>query len=234
MLVKKCMSKKVITVDAEDSMGRAVQLMKENDISILPVMKNEKLVGVVTDRDIKKASASEATTLEVHELMYLIARIKVKQIMTKDPITVPYNYTIEETAEILMENNISGVPVVDDEGSVVGIITKNDLFKELISLTGLRKRGVLFSCRIPDKPGSIKDIADILRKYGGRLASILSTYDGVPEGSRDVYLRAYNLDRSKMDQVIEEISETGTLFYVIDHRENKRQIFITEGMLEEE
>ena len=110
MLVKNWMNKQVITVDAEDSMMDAMRLMKEHHIRMLPVMDKHKLVGIVTDRDLKRASASDATSLEIHELLYLIPKIKVREIMSKNPITVPYDFTVEETAEILLDNKISGTP----------------------------------------------------------------------------------------------------------------------------
>jgi len=136
MLVKNWMSKTVITTDVNDSMNKVMDLMKEYDIGMVPVMKKGKLVGIVTDRDLKRSSASDATTLEIHELLFLISKIKVKDIMTKDPITVPFDFTVEEAAEVLMKNRISGAPVVDQNGKVVGTITKGDLFRVLISLTG--------------------------------------------------------------------------------------------------
>jgi len=104
MLVKNWMSKDVITIDVNDSMTDATKKLKEHDIRILPVMKKGELVGVITDRDLKKASASNATTLEVHELLFLLSKVKVGDIMTKNPITVPLDYTIGETAELLLED----------------------------------------------------------------------------------------------------------------------------------
>ena len=104
MLVKNWMSKDVITVDVNDSMHDAMKHLKEHDIRLLPVMKKGKLVGIVTDRDLKKASASDVTTLEVHELLYLLAKIKVKDTMTRDVITVPLDYTVEEIAQVLQQN----------------------------------------------------------------------------------------------------------------------------------
>ena len=224
MLVANWMSKKVITADANDSMQDAMKLMKENDISLLPVMKKGKLVGVVTDRDLKRASASDATTLEVHELLFLISKIKLKDIMTKDPITIPYDFTVEETAEVLLTNNISGAPVVDDQGPV-GVITKNDLFKVLIALTGVGKRGIQFAFRIEDRPGSIKEVADIIRAHGGRMASILSSYEGVEEGYRKVYIRMFNIDRPQLENLKEELSKKADLLYMVDHRKNVREIY---------
>ena len=189
MLVKNWMHKTVITVDEDDSMHDAIKRLKEHDIRMLPVMKKNKLVGIITDRDLKRASASDATTLEMHELFYLISQIKVKEIMTKNPITVPYNFTVEEVAEVLWKHKISGVPVVDGQGNIVGTITQSDIFRLLIALTGVGKRGIQFAFRLEDRPGSIKEIADIIRTYNGRMTSILSSYERVPEGYRNVYIR---------------------------------------------
>ena len=225
MLVKNWMSKKVITVDINDSMLDAINLLKKHDIRMLPVMKKGTLVGVVTDRDLKRASASDATTLEVHELLYLLSRIKIKDIMTKDPVTVPFDYSIEETAEKLLEHKISGVPVLDHEGQVVGTITQTDIFRALISLTGVGARGIQFAFMLEDRPGSIKEVTDIIRKYGGRMVSILSSYEGVSKGKRKTYVRMYGVERARLPQLKEELKARATLLYVIDHRENKREIY---------
>jgi acetoin utilization protein AcuB len=225
MLVKNWMSKRVIPIDVNDSMEEAMRLMREKEVQMLPVMKGGKLVGIVTDRDLKKASASDATTLDVHELVYLISKIKIKNIMTRDPITIPFNYTVEEAAEILLHNKISGAPVVDDAAKIIGTISKEEIFKVLISLTGIEKRGVEFAFELEDRSGSIREVADVIRKYGGRMASILTAYEGVPRGYRNVYIRMYNVDRPKLQQLRRELAETATVLYMVDHRENKREIY---------
>ena len=225
MLVMDWMSKTVITVDANDSMHEAMKLLKQHNIGMLPVMKRGELVGIVTDRDLKQASASDATTLEVHELLFLVSKIKIKDIMTDDPITVPFDYTVEETAQLLLKNNISGVPVLNHEEETVGVITKTDLFRVLISLTGVGKRGIQFAFQLEDRPGSIKEIADIIRKRGARMVSILTAYDGMPKGLRRVYIRIYGLDRVKLPQLEEEFMKKATLLYMVDHRGNVRKIY---------
>ena len=192
---------------------------------MLPVMKKDKLVGIVTDRDLKRASASDATTLEVHELLYVLSNIKVKDLMTKDPVTVPPDFTIGETAELLLEKKISGVPVLDNKGEVVGVITKADIFRALISLTGLKSKGTQFAFELEDRPGSIKEVSDIIRGYGGRMASILSSYDRAREGHRKVYIRMYGVDRPQLLQLKEELKEKAELLYMVDLRENKREIY---------
>ncbi|MBC2743669.1 MAG: CBS domain-containing protein [Desulfosarcina sp.] len=225
MLVKNWMSKDVVTVDENESMSQAIRLLKKKNIRMLPVMKDGKLSGIVTDRDLKKASASDATALEAHELKYVLDKIKVKTIMTKNPIAVPPDLTVEETAEILLKNKISGVPVVDDTGVVMGIITQTDLFKVIISLTGVGKKGIQFAFQVEDRPGSIKKIADVIRAHGGRTISILTAYDNVPEGYHKVYIRIYDIDRPRLQKLQDELIATAKLLYLVDHRENKRVIF---------
>jgi acetoin utilization protein AcuB len=225
MLVKNWMSQRVVTIGADDSMAHAIRLLKENNIRMLPVTKKDKLVGIVTDRDLKQASASDATTLDIHELLYLVANIRVKEIMTKDPITVPPNFTVEETAEVLLNNRISGVPVVDHRGNIVGIITQADLFRVLISLTGVGARGIQFALLIKDEPGSIKEVADVIREYGGRMVSILTSYDGVSDGYRKVYIRMRRIERTELEELKKELLRVAGLLYVVDHREDNREVY---------
>ena len=225
MIVKDWMSKPAITIDVNASMNDAIKLFKKNNIKMLPVMEKDKLVGIITDRDIKRASASDATTLEIHELLYLISKIMIKEIMTKNPVTVSPDYTVEETAEVLLKHNISGVPVVDHYGTVVGVMTQNDIFKTIISLTGAEKRGIQFGMEVEDRPGSIKEVTDIIREYGGRMASILTSYDMVPKGFRRVYIRMYGIDRFKIDRLKEALKEKARLLYMVDRREVQRETF---------
>lgn len=225
MLVKNWMSKNVITVDINESLIDAVKLLKHNDIGRLPVMKKGEMVGIVTDRDVKRASASDAVSLEIHELLYLLSKIKIEEIMTKDPITVPPDYTVEETAEVLLENKISSTPVVDDQDQLVGIITQNDLFRALISLTGERKKGIQFAFKVEDRPGSTKELSDIIRNYNGRLASILSSYQNSPEGYKNVYIKVFQIDREKISELKNELRRKATMLYFVDQRENKREVY---------
>ena len=229
MLVSKSMSKNVITIDVDDSMQEAVKLMKQRDIRMLPVLKKGKLVGVVTDRDLKRASASDATTLDVHELLYLVSKIEVGNIMTKDPITVPQNFTVEETAVVLLKNKISGAPVADQNGQLVGTITQTDLFRVLVSFTGVGKGGIQFAFQLEDRPGSIKEVADVIRLYGGRMVSILTSYEDVPDGYRKVFIRMHSIERVRLQQLKEELSCKAALIYMEDHRENIREIFLPAG-----
>jgi acetoin utilization protein AcuB len=225
MLVKNWMSKKVITVDVNNSMHDAMKLLMEHNIRMLPVMKKGKLAGIVTERDLKKASASDATTLEIHELLYLLTKVKVKDIMTKDVTTVFPDHTVEETAQVLQENRISGAPVVDADNQLVGTITQTDLFRVLISLTGVGSGGIQFGIQVEDRPGSIKEVADVIRSFGGRMVSILTSYDEVPEGYRKVYMRMRSIERAKLQNLIQALEAKAGLLYMVDHTENTREIY---------
>lgn len=225
MLVKNWMSKPAITIDENESMNDAIKMLKKHNIRMLPVMRKGKLVGIITDRDLKRASASDATSLEIHELLYLLSNIKIKNIMTKNPVVVPPDYTIEETAEVLLKHKISGVPVVDKYGDVVGIITQNDIFRIIISLTGVEKKGIQFGMEVEDRPGSIKEVSDIIREHGGRMASILTSYNMAPEGFRRLYIRMYGIDRFKINRLKEKLKEKARLLYMVDRREVHRETF---------
>lgn len=225
MLVKNWMSKSPITASVSDSLLDVSRLLSVSNIRMLPVFDKKKLVGVVSDRDIKKASASDATTLDAHELNYLIDNIKIKSIMTKNPITVSSDHTLEEAAEILLKYKISGVPVVDRADQVVGVITQSDLFRAIISLAGGKTKGFQIACQIKDRSGSIKELADIIRKYNGRIVSILTSYDNVKEGDRKVYFRLYGVERNELADMQSELSAKSTLLYFVDHERNERIIF---------
>jgi len=226
MLVRYWMSQPVIHINPKDSMQNAIALMKEKHIRLLPVVdEKETLKGVVSDRDLKRASASDATTLDVHELLYLISRIKVADIMTREVVTVHRDWTVEEAADTLLAHRISGAPVVDDDGRLCGIITQTDLFKATLYITGLKKRGFHLALVLEDTPGSIMEIVSVIRQFGGRMASILSTYERAPDGYRNVYLRFTDVSRDRIDALITIMKEKAKLRYMVDHRENRRILF---------
>jgi acetoin utilization protein AcuB len=225
MLIRYWMNKPVITVEKNDSMQRATQLMKENHIKLLPVIDNGSLCGIISDRDLKRASASDATSLDVHELLYLLSKIKVADIMTRKVVTVHQNWTVEEAADVMLERKISGVPVIDDEDRLCGIITQTDMFKATLYITGLKKRGFHLALVLEDTPGSIMEIVNVVRQFGGRMASILSTYERAPQGYRNVYLRFYDISRDRIDDMLKLLKEKAKLRYMVDHRENRRTLF---------
>jgi acetoin utilization protein AcuB len=127
-LVKDWMTSDVVTISPDTTLPDAHRLMDEKSIRRLPVLKDGKLVGIVTRGDVRGAEPSGATTLSIWELHYLLAKVKIKEVMTPNPITISQDATIGEAAQEMLDNRISGLPVVDSGGNVVGIITESDIF----------------------------------------------------------------------------------------------------------
>lgn len=131
-LVKDWMMRDVITVSPETTLPEADKLLVENTIRRLPVVENGRLVGIVTYGDIRSAKPSHASSLSVWEMNYLITRLKVAEIMTPAPITISQNATIGEAAHLMLQNMVSGLPVVDKDEKLVGIITESDIFRMVV------------------------------------------------------------------------------------------------------
>jgi acetoin utilization protein AcuB len=189
MLVEKWMTKTPVTVNEGDSLATAIRLLKDKKIRRLPVLKEGKLVGIVSDRDLKEASPSRATSLDIWELHFLLEKLTVGEVMTKKVITITPETTIERAALVMMEKKIGGLPVLNAEKRLVGILTEDDVFRALVEVTGIQKGKTRISLLIPDRPGSIKDVADICREKGGRIVSILTSYAKVPPGKRELIMR---------------------------------------------
>ncbi|MDH5751651.1 MAG: CBS domain-containing protein [Deltaproteobacteria bacterium] len=129
MKIKTVMSTPVITIGIDETLLTASRLMKENNIKHLPVVDPQgRLLGIMTDRDLKKASASDATSLEVHELLYLLDRIQAEGVMTRHPVTVTAESDLRTAAKLMVENKIGCLPVLKGE-ELIGIITKDDLLR---------------------------------------------------------------------------------------------------------
>ncbi len=133
LLVRDWMIKDVITVEPKTPMLEAHQIMRARNIRRVPVVKRGKVVGIVTRSDVREASPSDATTLNVWEMNYLLAKLKVKEIMTKDVITIHPEETLKAAAEKMYEKKIGALPVVDGKNNLVGILTESDIFRILIA-----------------------------------------------------------------------------------------------------
>jgi acetoin utilization protein AcuB len=219
MLVKDWMSKDPITITDDTSMMKAIHLMKQNRFRRLPVLHEGRLVGIVSDRDLKEASPPKATTLDVHELYYLLAELHVKDIMTRDPVTTSPESTVEHAAQLMLENTISGLPVVDDRGTVVGILTQSDVFRAFMHITGILQGGVQFALRLEDRPGLIKEVVDLLREKGARFVSLLTSYTSAEEGYRDIYVRVKNLTPEAVEAAKKHLDARHEVLYVREEKD---------------
>jgi len=227
MLVKGWMTTDVITVNEDTSMMKASIIMKEKKIRCLPVVnKTGELVGIVSDSDLRDAAPSKATTLDVYELNYLLASIKIKDIMTQNIVFVKPDETVEFAAILMLENKISSLPVINSKGALIGIITQTDIFKVLINITGVYTGGIQFAFSLEDRPGSIKEAADVIRSYGGRIVSILSTHENAEEGRRNVYIRSSLLPEDKLRNLVKGLEEKFVVLYtskdLLEEVENRR------------
>jgi acetoin utilization protein AcuB len=216
MLVRYWMSTNVITIDEDVSMMEASRLMKQHGIQHLLVMREGRLAGIVSDRDLKEAQPSKASTLDIYELYYLLDQLKVKEIMAQKLRTAHPDDTIEKAAALMLKHHTSALPVTNDEGDLEGIITKGDLFRALVSISGIYQAGAQVGLELPDQPGSIMAVADVIRDYGGRIVSIISSYEHAPEGFRHVYVRFKG--RMKRAGLIPELEEK---FKVLYHAHDK-------------
>ncbi len=188
MFVSEWMTHKVFTVKPDDSVSEVVKMIKEKGVKHVPVAEHGRLKGIVSDRDIKDYCPSKATSLEIYELHYLLAKTKVREVMKKKVFTTSPDIPIEEAAMVLYDRNIGCLPVVEG-GKLAGIISDRDIFRALVDITGIRHDGHRIFVTIGDRPGSIKDVADIIRKYGFSLQSILTSYERVREGYRNIVIR---------------------------------------------
>ncbi len=227
MLVQGWMTSDVITVDEDTSMMKASIIMKEKKIRSLPIVnKQGKLAGIVSDRDLRDAAPSKATTLDVYELNYLLASIKIKDLMTTNLVYAMPDETVEFAAILMLENKISSLPVINKQGSLIGIITQTDIFKAMINIAGIYTGGIQFAFSLEDRPGSLREAADVIRSYGGRIVSILSTRETAEEGRRDVYIRTNKLSNDKLRQLVKELEEKFVVLYssedLLEEVENRR------------
>ena len=225
MLVKKWMSSPVNTVEADTSLMDVADLFEKKVISMVPVMEKGRIVGIVTDGDIKKATPSQATSLAVYELTTLLREVKIAQVMSTPVFFTTEDCTVEEAAQIMLLENISGMPVKDSQGHLSGIITKSDIFRCLVSFTGAATKGQIFALKISDSPGSIKTLTDIVRMGGGRLLSILTSYDDVEQGYRKVCMHAFDMPEENFDSVVSQLCDAGELLFLADQTRNIRKIF---------
>jgi acetoin utilization protein AcuB len=204
MYVSDWMTRKVIILYPEDYLADAIAMMREHRIRHLPVMKNDKLRGVLSDRDIKEFSPSKATTLDIYELHYLLAKTKVQEVMKTKVVTTAPDTAVEEAAMIMLDRSIGCLPVME-QGRLIGIISDKDIFRALVDITGARHGGHRICVILEDRPGSIKEVADIVRKHNFRLQGILTSYEGVREGWRRVVIRTKGRgDFSKLKDELED------------------------------
>lgn len=212
MLVRNWMTPEVFTAATDTSLLKIGKLMKDKNVRRLPVLdQSGKLVGIISDRDVRDASPSKATSLDMYEMHYLLAEIKARDIMTPHPLTVKPTDTVEKAAMLMLDKKIGGLPVVED-GRLVGIISDQDVFKALVNITGVREGGTQIAFSIVNQQGAMKPVFDLLRRRGARILSVLSSSN--QDGERQIFLRIRDMEsREAEDDLIREIGENCNLLY---------------------
>lgn len=195
MFVRWRMTPNPIVIDPQTSILDALHIMKEKKVRRLPVVAHGKLVGIVTEKDLRESPSLRATSLSIFELNYLLAKTPVSEVMTKDPITVTPDTTIEDAAVIMRDNQISGLPVVED-GKVVGIVTETDIFDMLVKLLGFRT-GARFTLHIENRVGAVADLAGIFKDLGINIISIVA-FEEEREEEGNVVVRVDTKDTEKV------------------------------------
>lgn len=212
MLIKDWMTKNILTVDENASVMRATRIMKDNNVRRLPVLAHGKLVGLVTDRDLKEASPSKASSLDIHEMYYLLSEMKVKEVMTPSPICLQENDSLEMAAMVMLENTISGVLLENASGHLVGLLSESDVLRAFIHCTGIKDGAVQYVFDLPDEPGSVTRVIDMLRQHQARVLSILTSFDDAPEGMKRVAIRI-SAPETIQDEIHRDLSSKFTIVF---------------------
>ncbi len=189
MLVQHWMTRDVVTVEADTPFLEARLILKDKKIRHLPVVDRGKLIGVVTDRDLKEAAPSGATTLDVYEVNYLLLKMTVRDLIRKDPVTVKPTNSVEKAALLMHDHKIGCLPVVDEAGSLVGMITETDLLAVMVEILGYKEKGTRIAFQVPDTPEACQELVHVLRDFRLDLRSLVTCALHTRPGYRDFVIR---------------------------------------------
>ncbi len=214
MLVKERMSHPVITIHPETLMQESLNMMHKEHIRRLPVVdKRGRLVGIVSESDLLHASPSDATSLSIWEMNYLISKVTVDKLMTREVITITDDTPLEDAARIMADKKIGGLPVVRDN-KVVGIITETDLFKIFLEMLGATEPGVRLAALVPDVPEELSQLSKVIYDIGGHIVA-MGTFLGESSENREVIMKVYGVDAQSLRDAIEPFVEQ-----IVDIRES--------------
>ncbi len=199
--------RKPITISPDATFFEARNLIHEKGIRHLPVVdKNNKLVGIVTDRDIREAAPSDATLLSVQELNYLLGKLKVSAFMTpKDKlITIAPDALIEEAVQLMHDHKIGCLPVVEG-GKLYGIFTETDVLDHFVDIFGFKQKGTRLTVALEDKPGTLLEVLQVFKKHNTNVISII-TPSFMVEGKRVAAIRIKTEDYK---QIVKDLEKAG-------------------------
>jgi acetoin utilization protein AcuB len=205
MRIRDMMTKNPITVDSETLVVDAQKIMKENNVRRLPVVDKGKLLGIITKHDLLEASPSPATSLSIHELNYLLAKMKVKEIMKKNPVTLTPDTPFEEALKIGQEKRIGSFPVVEN-GKLVGIATESDIVRFLTHALGVREEGSRITIEgLGGKLGDLEKIISIVNQHNTIVLSMIS----LPRPEKKDWMIVLRLKTSNPDPIVKDFKKAG-------------------------
>ena len=203
MFVGERMSRPVISVSPDAPINEVLVMFRKEHIRRAPVIKNGKLVGIISERDLLNASPSSATSLSVWELNYLISKVTVKDVMSKKVISIDTDTPIEEAARIMADKKIGGLPVTS-AGKIVGIITETDLFKIFLELMGARQKALRVTATIPEQPGELAKVTRAIANAGGDFIAF-GMFSGPDANSRVLTFKVEGMTREKVKSALGDV-----------------------------
>ena len=204
MIVRDFMTKNPIYTNPKELIANVKNMMDREQITKVPVLDDSgKLIGVITKTDLKKTMPSNATTLDIYELSYLLSKITVEKVMKKQPITIQKDATIEEAAKIMSEKGISSLIVMDGE-VLSGILTKTDLFRAVVDMFGFRYEGVRAEVEVSDNPGELAKISKAIADAQGKIVSVI-TADGSDVSKRLITIKIIGLAKEKVREILDNL-----------------------------
>jgi len=213
MLVGKWMTCNPITIAADVGIDDALHLMRERKIRRLPVLNAAgQMIGIVSDKDLLHAAPSPATSLSVHELRYLLAKLTVKKVMSSPVITVTPDTPLEQAARIMADSKIGGLPVIE-QGRLVGIITETDIFKALLDVLGTRTPGIRVTLAVHEGKGILAALTHDVSAMGANIISLLTSEGELP-GERAITFKVNDVDPALLRQALDKLNVK-----IVDFRE---------------
>lgn len=205
MIIADRMKKNPVTATPDMSIKEASEKMKQNKAHRLPVLDDDKhLVGIISEKDILLAAPSPASTLSAYEINYLLSKLTVKNIMSRNPLTITKETTIEEAVKLMVENDLSCLPVMED-GFLAGIVSKSDMFKILLEMLGDKHSGVRVEALVNDKVGVVAELAEKLREKGINIIS-WGTLDGSSAGTKVLTFKVENATVAQVKEIFKPVS----------------------------
>lgn len=207
MLVRDCMTQPAITVTADTSLPDAMLLMRERRIRRLPVVdKHGMLVGIVSDRDLLHAAPSRSITLNIWELNRVMATLLVRELMTVDVITARPTDPIEAAAQAMVVNKIGGLPVVDEDGRPVGVITETDVFEAFVEIFGSGQPGVRLVIEVPQETTMLLELTGTVYAMGGTITSLGSYHSDTP-GKQTLFVKVQGIEEKYIVKALETLGD---------------------------